>query len=213
MEAECHLLFVPVRETRSGTLALCTARLPSGQRVGLAFTSQALLLSVEGPAQHWIKLDEEAVHDLLAPLGVDHIRVDPTSASRSTGTGVATAWEVAALGNRNAVGDGTGNCAARHTIAPYATRSTPERDRVVTMRDSRVSGHCPAIIAHLPCQRHDSPLNARLDEMAHRTRTEHGLPAYISDPLLRSRLREMLSSWLDGRDAREGLVEGQRPGR
>lgn len=81
------------------------------------------------------------------------------------------------------------------------------------MRDSRVSGRCPAIIAHHPCQRHDSPLNARLDEMADRTRTEHGLPAYISDPAVRSRLREMLTSWLDGQDVREGLVEGQRPAR
>lgn len=90
MEAECHLLFVPVRETRSGTLALCTARLPSGQRVGLAFTSKALLLSVEGPAQHWIRLDEQAVHDPLAPLGVDHIRVDPSLANQSAGTAVET---------------------------------------------------------------------------------------------------------------------------
>jgi hypothetical protein len=31
---ECHLLFVPVRESGSGVLALRTGRLPSGQRVG-----------------------------------------------------------------------------------------------------------------------------------------------------------------------------------
>jgi hypothetical protein len=77
MDADCHLLFVPVRETQSGTVALCTARLLSGQRVGLAFTSEALLLSAEGPGQHWIRLHEQAMHDMLAPLGVDQIRVDP----------------------------------------------------------------------------------------------------------------------------------------
>ncbi len=77
MDADCQLLFVPVHETRSGTLALCTARLVSGQRVGLAFTSEALLLSAEGPGQHWIRLHEQAMHDMLAPIGVDQIRVNP----------------------------------------------------------------------------------------------------------------------------------------
>ena len=40
-KGDCHLLFVPVRESGSGMLALRTGRLPSGQRVGLAFTSAA----------------------------------------------------------------------------------------------------------------------------------------------------------------------------
>jgi hypothetical protein len=77
------------------------------------------------------------------------------------------------------------------------------------MRDSRVYGRCAAIIAHPPCQRHDSPLNAQLDEMGRRTRAEHGLPAYINDPAVRSRLRELLSSWLD-REDRQGA--GPRAG-
>jgi len=47
---DCHLLFVPVRESGSGVLALRTGRLPSGQRVGLAFTSVTSLLSELGPA-------------------------------------------------------------------------------------------------------------------------------------------------------------------
>jgi hypothetical protein len=85
MDAECQLLFVPVRETRFGTLALCTAHLLSGQRVGLAFTSEALLLSAEGPGQHWIRLDEQAMHDMLAPVGVDQIRVDPCFEARDGG--------------------------------------------------------------------------------------------------------------------------------
>ena len=34
---------VPVRESQAGTLALRTGRLTSGERVGLAFTSEASL--------------------------------------------------------------------------------------------------------------------------------------------------------------------------
>jgi hypothetical protein len=89
MDAECHLLFAPVRETRFGTLALCTAHLRSGQRVGLAFTSEARLVSAEGLGQHWIRLDERAMHDMLTPIGVDQIRVDPSfdAPPGSTGSG------------------------------------------------------------------------------------------------------------------------------
>jgi len=44
-KGDCHLLFVPVRESGSGVLALRTGWLPSGQRVGLACTSAAALLA------------------------------------------------------------------------------------------------------------------------------------------------------------------------
>jgi hypothetical protein len=40
--------FVPVRESQAGTLALRTGRLRSGERVGLAFTSEASLLLTMG---------------------------------------------------------------------------------------------------------------------------------------------------------------------
>jgi hypothetical protein len=76
------------------------------------------------------------------------------------------------------------------------------------MRDSRVSGRCPAIIAQLPRQRHDSPLNAQLDEIGRRTRAEHGLPAYITDPAVRGRLTEILNSWLDAQGTGDGTGEG-----
>lgn len=85
MDAECHLLFVPVHETPSGTMALCTARLVSGQRVGLAFTTEDRLVSMEGPGRRWIRLDEQAMHDMLAPVGIDQIRVDPHPAPVRTG--------------------------------------------------------------------------------------------------------------------------------
>lgn len=71
--------FVPVHVSQYGTLALRTGRSPSGQRTGLAFTSQASLVSVLGPRQHWVRLCEQGLRDMLTPLGVDHITVDPLS--------------------------------------------------------------------------------------------------------------------------------------
>ena len=75
-KAEDHVLFVPVRESESGTLALRTGRLAAGPRVGLAFTSLASLRSVLGPAQPWIRLHEDAIRDLLGSAGINQIRVD-----------------------------------------------------------------------------------------------------------------------------------------
>jgi hypothetical protein len=79
-----HTYFVPVHGTtsqRDGTLALRTGRLLSGERIGLAFTCEASLLLALGPGQEWIRLDEEALSDMLMPLGVEHIRVDPRPAA------------------------------------------------------------------------------------------------------------------------------------
>ena len=78
MEAkgECHLLFVPVRASVLGTLALRTGRLPAGPRVGLAFTSEASLRSALGVGQPWIRLDEDAMRAMLTPLGIAQIRLD-----------------------------------------------------------------------------------------------------------------------------------------
>ena len=72
--------FVPVRVSEAGTLALRTGRLLSGQRVGLAFTSEAALLSTMGPAAQWIELDGQALKDMLAPLRVEQVRIDPCAA-------------------------------------------------------------------------------------------------------------------------------------
>jgi hypothetical protein len=85
---ECHLLFVPVRESGSGVLALRTGRLPSGQRVGLAYTSAAALLSALGQGQPWIRLHEHAMRDMLEPAGIDQIRVDacPSAPPGTTAT-------------------------------------------------------------------------------------------------------------------------------
>jgi len=74
--------FVPGRDSRAGTLALRTGRLVSGERVGLAFTSEASLLLTMGPFQHWVRLAAEPLRDMLAPLGVLCVRIDPRPASK-----------------------------------------------------------------------------------------------------------------------------------
>jgi hypothetical protein len=79
-----HTYFVPVHSNApptGGTLALRTGRLPSGERIGLAFTSEASLLLTLGPCQEWLRFDIEALRDMLTPLGVEHIRVDPRPAA------------------------------------------------------------------------------------------------------------------------------------
>ena len=78
-----HTFFVPVQAGQAGALALRTGRLPSGERVGLAFTSETALAQTLGPAQQWIHLAASALTDMLAPLGVDHIRIDPQRAAGS----------------------------------------------------------------------------------------------------------------------------------
>jgi hypothetical protein len=72
-----HTFIVPVRKSKAGSLALQTGRLSSGERVGLAFTSEASLLLTLGPSQGWIRLGGQALRDMLVPLGIEHIRVDP----------------------------------------------------------------------------------------------------------------------------------------
>ena len=83
-----RLLIVPVAPGRAGCLALRTGRLPSGQRTGLAFTSEAALRAALGPRQPWARLSEPALRDLLAPLGIFQIRLDPL-ALRSPSSAVA----------------------------------------------------------------------------------------------------------------------------
>jgi hypothetical protein len=72
-----HTFLVPVRKSQAGSLALRTGQLRSGERVGLAFTSEASLLLTLGPSQAWIRLGGQALRDMLVPLGVEQVRVDP----------------------------------------------------------------------------------------------------------------------------------------
>jgi hypothetical protein len=134
-EGECHLLFVPVRESGSGTLALRTGRLAAGPRVGLAFTSLASLRSVLGPAQPWIRLHEDAIRDLLEPVGIDQIRVD------------ACLWPPAKV--PAAVPPGTPPAAAPPAAAPPAAAPPAAAPPAVT-RSATPSRSRPAVTPRLP---------------------------------------------------------------
>jgi hypothetical protein len=57
--------------------------LPSGQAVGLGFTSPDRLAMVFGPRHPWIRLHLGALHEMLEPLGITLVRIDPL---RSPGT-------------------------------------------------------------------------------------------------------------------------------
>jgi hypothetical protein len=72
-----HIFLVPVRMSTPGMLTLRTGRLDSGERTGLAFTSEASLARALGPSHHWTSLAREALAGMLAPLGIKHITVDP----------------------------------------------------------------------------------------------------------------------------------------
>lgn len=74
--SDSPLIVVPVR-TGTGVVSLRCGRLPAGERVGLAFTTEARLAEAMGADQPWIRIDERAMRAMLAPLGVNRIQVDP----------------------------------------------------------------------------------------------------------------------------------------
>jgi hypothetical protein len=78
-----HTFLIPVRTCAAGTVALRTARLVSGERVGLAFTSEASLRRTLGPSQQWIHLARKPLADMLEPVGIEHIIIDPDSVGES----------------------------------------------------------------------------------------------------------------------------------
>ena len=104
-----HPFFVPVHPSQCGTLALLTGRLPSGLRIGLAFTSESSLLSALGPWQRWVRLSEPALRDMLMPLGIDHLRIDPRPVrAAASSTPDSTGWDGAKRERRQAT------CTPRH---------------------------------------------------------------------------------------------------
>ncbi|MFC6156016.1 SAV_915 family protein [Kribbella sp. NPDC058693] len=68
--------FVPVRS--AGDIAtLQTGRLPDGLRVGIAFTTLDRLRAAAG-VQEFMRVSEDALHDMLTPIGIARIQLDPT---------------------------------------------------------------------------------------------------------------------------------------
>ncbi|MFI6831244.1 SAV_915 family protein [Kribbella sp. NPDC050241] len=77
--------FVPVRSVGAAA-TLQTGRLPEGPRVGIAFTTLAHLRAATGPRQEWLRMDEETLHEVLAPLGVTRIQLDPVLVGPDVGS-------------------------------------------------------------------------------------------------------------------------------
>jgi hypothetical protein len=76
-EPEGRLLYVPVRSTDCGAITLRTGRLASGERIGLAFTSEAALVATLGAGQRWINLAGRLVPGMFAEAGAVETRIDP----------------------------------------------------------------------------------------------------------------------------------------
>lgn len=67
---------IPVRDNRCGfTLRLFRDR--DGSRCAVAFTTPEGLTAVLGVGQRWLPLSEDALRDLLQPLGVQRLTIDP----------------------------------------------------------------------------------------------------------------------------------------
>ena len=78
-----HTFLIPVRTCAAGTLALRTGRLGSGERVGLAFTSEASLARTLGPSQQWVRLARDPRCASVLRLQHADWRVDPDSVGES----------------------------------------------------------------------------------------------------------------------------------
>jgi len=72
-------LYVPIRACAKGIVTIRAGRLPSGERVGLGFTSSGKLAAVLGSEQSWILVHIQALHQLLAPCGIRMVQVDATA--------------------------------------------------------------------------------------------------------------------------------------
>jgi hypothetical protein len=71
------ILHVPVLVRCPGIVTIRTGCLPSGERVGLGFTSQASLAAAYGPGHAWVQLHIRLLRALLGPKGITTVLLDP----------------------------------------------------------------------------------------------------------------------------------------
>jgi hypothetical protein len=76
----CQTAAAGLRAEQGDQISLRCGRLPTGERVGIAFTETGLI-KVMGRDQAWIRLSDGAMKTMLAPLGIRRIQVDPELAS------------------------------------------------------------------------------------------------------------------------------------
>jgi hypothetical protein len=111
------LMVVPVR-TGSGIVCLQCGRLPTGERVGIAFTTEARLAGVMGADQAWIHLNDRAMKAMLAPLGVNRIQVDPGLVSASLPISLPARSSSPAVSAGRRAGRGLRGARSCETLAP-----------------------------------------------------------------------------------------------
>jgi hypothetical protein len=93
-----HFLYVPVRHTAGGMDTLTIAHTPEGERAGIAFSSAGALAAACRPSQSFTEMAEDALREMLAPLGITRIQLDPAA----VGTGHAERAERAGRAARAA---------------------------------------------------------------------------------------------------------------
>ncbi len=132
VDTDGSLLLVPIRGNVAGCVALRTGRLPSGQRIGLAFTSEETLIRVLGPDQPWITLCGRVARAMFVEAGAVQTRIDPEPYVR-----LLTRLDVQPLAETPTVPTPLPRAKAR---VPFGTRVRPHiRTRV------SFSGACHAV--------------------------------------------------------------------
>lgn len=75
-------LYVPVRPGPNGYgYVVRLFRSPLGVRTTVGFTCERRLTATLGPGQRWIRLAEQALRAMTAPLGITTVTVDPLFAA------------------------------------------------------------------------------------------------------------------------------------
>jgi hypothetical protein len=100
------IMHVPVAVCSASVVTLRTARLASGERVGLAFTTQARLAGVCGPEQASILMHLGPLRAMLRPGGIAKVFIDP-------------------LGLKPAADAAPGRGAGLSSMSPYSARNIP----------------------------------------------------------------------------------------
>jgi hypothetical protein len=79
MDVHHRFLYVPVRHTADGMDTLAIAHTPEGERAGIAFSSVGALAAACRPSQPFTGMTEYTLREMLAPLGITRIQLDPAT--------------------------------------------------------------------------------------------------------------------------------------
>jgi hypothetical protein len=77
LDAPRDHIVVPVRRVGDGIDVLLTGRLPDGTRTAIAFTSLGRLEEAMGAGTAHDHLTLRRLHEVLDPIGIERVQVDP----------------------------------------------------------------------------------------------------------------------------------------